>query len=595
MCGILALLGLEKSAEDWRGEAIRIAKTLRHRGPDWSGTYCKQNNIICHERLAIVAPDSGDQPLYSEDGKLVLAVNAEIYNHMDYRTELEEDGFTFATGSDCEVIIPLYEKYGDRLLEESRLLGMFAFVLYDERTDSYIAARDHVGIIPLYIGYGEDGSVWFASELKALEKHCVTYECFPPGQIYSSRTGEFRKWYNPEWHDLTWQPTRSTTSAELEQQLTDSVRSHLMADVPFGVLLSGGLDSSLIASIMARNLPENSPWPRLHSFSIGLKGSPDLKYARKVASFLGTIHHEYTFTVQQGLDALSDVVYFTETYDVTSIRASTPMYLMARKIKATGVKMVLSGEGADEIFGGYLYFHKCPNGKEMQAEASRKVQQLHKYDCLRANKSMMAWGVEVRVPFLDRAFLDYSMSFNPAQKMCTGEDVIDPSGKRIEKYVLRKAFDVQTAKTQDTGEQPRKKRKLNDGSAKAEKAYLPECVLWRQKEQFSDGVGYSWIDGLKAYAGRQISDQQLKMAERRFPINTPKTKEAYLVRQLFYSHFPSDSAARSVEWQDSIACSTAKAIEWDESFKNRVDDSGRSVAGVHNAAYSDEFQVAAKH
>jgi len=451
MCGILALMGLQEDAQKWRKTAIDLSKKLRHRGPDWTGIYCKGKNILCHERLSVIDPEFGDQPLYSQDGTVVLAVNGEIYNHAGIRESLQK-----------------------------------------------------------------------------------------------------------------------------EDALVASVKSHLMSDVPFGVLLSGGLDSSLIASIMARNLPKNSAWPRLHSFSIGLKGSPDLKAARDVAKFLGSIHHEMIFTVQEGLDAISDVVYMTETYVVTSIRASTPMYLMARKIKATGVKMVLSGEGADEIFGGYLYFHKCPDAQEMHEETIRKISQLHKYDCLRANKSMMAWGVESRVPFLDHDFLKFSMSFDPAQKMCEGAD-----GKhRIEKHILRSAFDVGK---EEASEPP------------AEMPYLPDSVLWRQKEQFSDGVGYSWIDGIKANAERQVSDAQLAQAAKRFPINTPKTKEAYFVRQTFHSHFPSDSAARSVEWQDSIACSTATALKWDASFQNRADDSGRSIAGVHNSAYGDSFQVEKKH
>lgn len=585
MCGILALLGLEEGSEKWRAAAIELAKKLRHRGPDWSGIYCKGNNIVCHERLAIVDPESGDQPLYSEDGTVVCAVNAEIYNHEVFRKDLESDGWKFSSKSDCAIIIPLYEKYGADFMHHVDILGMFAFVLYDEKVDEYIACRDHVGIIPLYIGYAADGSIWFASELKALVENCSNIECFPPGHVYSSKTHKFTPYYKPKWHDEGFMPKNTITTEQLHDEFVKSVKSHLMSDVPYGVLLSGGLDSSLLASIMARNLPVDSPWGgRLHSFSIGLRGSPDLKAARKVATFLGTVHHEYTFTVQQGLDALSDVIYFTETYDVTSIRASTPMYLMARKIKSTGVKMVLSGEGADEIFAGYLYFHKCPNGKEMQEETVRKVKQLHQYDCLRANKSMMAWGVEARVPFLDKAFLRFAMQFDPTQKLCA-------DGK-MEKHILRSAFDTKTS----SGDQAAKKRKLNDGSSTpSNDAYLPDEVLWRQKEQFSDGVGYSWIDGVKAHANRLVSDAQLKQADRRFPINTPKTKEAYMVRQIFHGHFPTDAAARTVAWQDSIACSTATALKWDASFQNRTDDSGRSVAGVHNSAYGEEFAVENKH
>jgi len=588
MCGILALMGLQEDAQKWRKTAIDLSKKLRHRGPDWTGIYCKGKNILCHERLSVIDPESGDQPLYSQDGTVVLAVNGEMYNHAGIRESLQKEGFEFKTKSDCEILIPLYEKYGESMMKKCKLLGMYAFVIFDEKTDSYFAARDHIGIIPMYIGYARDGSIWFSSELKAIQDHCETFECFPPGHSYSSRTHKFEKWYDPSWANPANCPKVTIEPKQLQEALVASVKSHLMSDVPFGVLLSGGLDSSLIASIMARNLPKNSAWPRLHSFSIGLKGSPDLKAARDVAKFLGSIHHEMNFTVQDGLDAISDVVYMTETYDVTSIRASTPMYLMARKIKATGVKMVLSGEGADEIFGGYLYFHKCPDAQEMHEETIRKISQLHKYDCLRANKSMMAWGVESRVPFLDHDFLKFSMTFDPAQKMCEGAD-----GKhRIEKHILRSAFDVGKEEASD---HPAKKRKLNDGNPAKEMPYLPDSVLWRQKEQFSDGVGYSWIDGIKANAERQVSDAQLVQAAKRFPINTPKTKEAYFVRQTFHSHFPSDSAARSVEWQDSIACSTATALKWDASFQNRADDSGRSVVGVHNSAYGDSFQVEKKH
>jgi len=587
MCGILALLGLKEDASQWRSKAIKLSKIMRHRGPDWTGIYCKGKNILCHERLAIVDPESGDQPLYSQDQTVVLAVNGELYNHEEIREELIKDGFSFKTKSDCEILIPLYEKYGESFLSKVKILGMYAFVIYDEKTGTFVAGRDHIGIIPLYIGYGSDGSIWFASELKAIHDQCERFECFPPGHYYSSRTHSFKKWYTPGWDNPDITPSTPITPQQLQDALVKSVKSHLMSDVPFGVLLSGGLDSSLVASIMSRNLPKNSPWPRLHSFCIGLKGSPDLKAARKVAEHLGTCHHEYNFTVQEGLDAISDVIYMTETYDVTSIRASTPMYLMARKIKASGVKMVLSGEGADEIFAGYLYFHKCPDATEMQQETIRKISQLYLYDCLRANKSMMAFGVEARVPFLDRDFLKFAMSFDPNQKLCK-----DAEGKpRIEKHILRTAFD-----TADRSENPSKKRKLNNGDAEASdgKGYLPDSVLWRQKEQFSDGVGYSWIDTIKANADRVISDAQLAQSANRFPINTPKTKEAYFVRQIFHSHFPSDSAARSVAWQDSIACSTAAALRWDASFQNRADDSGRSI-DVHNHAHDDSFKVARKH
>jgi len=583
------MLGLKDDAKNWREIAIACSKLLRHRGPDWTGIYCKDHNILAHERLAVVSPESGNQPLYSMDGTVVLAVNGEIYNYKEIKEQLVNDGFQFKTRSDCEVIIPLYEKYGVDFLNHVELLGMYAFVLYDEKTGTWLAARDHIGIIPLYQGYGKDGSVWFASEMKGLQQHCPTFETFEPGSYICSRTMKPKKFYNPSWKNSKNVPKRNVTRKELREAFEESVKSHLMSDVPYGVLLSGGLDSSLLASIMSRNLDANSDWPRLHSFSIGLRGSPDLKAARVVADFLGTVHHEYTFTVQEGLDAVRDVIYYTETYDVTSIRASTPMFLMSRLIKASGVKMVLSGEGADEMFGGYLYFHKCPNKEEFQEESVRKVSQLHWYDCLRANKSMMAWGVEARVPFLDRKFLEFAMNMNPRQKMCLD----DKGAGRIEKHILRSAFD--TKLDEPSEEQPTKKRKLNNKESKQTNAYLPDEILWRQKEQFSDGVGYSWIDGLKAHADRTVSESQLKQASNRFPINTPKTKEAYFVRQIFTEHFPSDAAARTMKWQDSIACSTAAALRWDASFQNRTDDSGRSVIGVHNAAYGEDFKTERKH
>jgi asparagine synthase (glutamine-hydrolysing) len=575
MCGILALFGLP-NAEWARKEAVDLAKLLRHRGPDWSGVYCKDTAIIAHERLAIVDPDSGDQPLYNEAKTIVLGVNGEIYNHIELREQLEErcpGKHKFLTKSDCECLLHLYAEYGPDFLSKVEVCGMFAFVIWDVEKKLFLCARDTIGIQPLYMGWANDGSVRIASELKALNKACSRLEAFPAGHVYDSHSNQKRMFFTPTW----WTPDSNSHQlaeiqlTKLRKAFEDAVLSHLMCDVPYGVLLSGGLDSSLVAAIMARHChrriesggAQPAHYPQLHSFSVGLKGSPDLAAAKGVAKFLKTVHHAYEFTIDEGIDALSDVIYHLETFDVTTIRAATPMYLMARRIRASGVKMVLSGEGADEIFGGYLYFHKAPNAKEFNEENVRKIQQLHLYDCLRANKAMMAWGVEARVPFLDRRFMDTAMSFDTKQKMCH-----DAAGaKRTEKWVLRKAFDL-------PGDQ----------------AYLPADVLWRQKEQFSDGVGYSWIDSIKDFADAQVTDQQLKMAPNRFPVKTPRTKEAYLFRQYFASHYGENGAAcETVGWQDSIACSSEVALKWDASFQGRADASGRSVAGVHESAYTKDF------
>jgi asparagine synthase (glutamine-hydrolysing) len=580
MCGILCLFGL-KDVPAWkRQEIVDTAKLLRHRGPDWSGVYASCGAVIAHERLAIVDPDSGDQPLYNEAGNIVLGVNGEIYNHLELKEKLEARApgkHKFLTASDCEILLHLYAEDGPDLLEKNEVCGMFAFALWDSKREIYIVARDLVGIIPLYMGWSQDGAVQVASELKALHQSCSRYEAFPPGHYFNSATGERKLYYTPRWYnEPSYVPDEHMPLERLRDAFERSVISHLMSDVPYGVLLSGGLDSSLVASIMSRHCSrrietdgkEPAYWPQLHSFSVGLKGSPDLAAAKEVAAHLGTVHHSYVFTPQEGIDALSDVIYHLESFDVTSIRASTPMYLMARRIRATGVKMVLSGEGADEIFGGYLYFHKAPNATEFHEENVRKVKQLHLYDCLRANKAMMAWGVEARVPFLDRRFLDFSMGFDVKQKMCKDES----GAKRMEKWVLRKAFDVPP---------PRH--------------YLPEKVLWRQKEQFSDGVGYTWIDSIQAYAEKEITDQQMDTASMRFPLKTPRTKEAYLYRSLFAKHFgDNSSAAETVAWQDSIACSSAAALKWDASFQGRADASGRAVAGVHEDAYGTDYKTASQ-
>ena len=588
MCGIVAILrsatkgdacqskNVKQPTQAQREKALRMSQKIRHRGPDWSGIYCGGSAILAHERLSIVDPESGGQPLYSPDGKQVLAVNGEIYNHQDIRRRFAGQ-YDFQTGSDCEVILALYrelrekgtvnsEKFATALLEQ--LSGIFAFVLYDAERDEFLIARDPIGVIPLYIGYDADGTVYVASELKALEGQCerqrvgdgtsgMRYEPFPPGHYFFSGESRMRRYYRRDWMQYDAVKDNPASVEDIHDALEAAVRRQLMSDVPYGVLLSGGLDSSVISALAEKysehRIEDDSRtrayWPRLHSFAVGLKGAPDLAKARLVAEHIGTVHHEINYTLQEGLDALRDVIYYIETYDVTTVRASTPMYLLARVIKSMGIKMVLSGEGADEIFGGYLYFHKAPSAQAFHEETVRKLSKLHLYDCLRANKSLSAWGVEGRVPFLDKEFLDVAMRINPEAKMCPGAV--------IEKKIVREAF----------------------------ADLLPEAVVWRQKEQFSDGVGYSWIDTLKAVTAQAVSDEQMAQAAERFPINPPKNKEEYYYRSIFAEHFPSDSAARSVPSEASVACSTAVALEWDAAFKNMNDPSGRAVKGVHEQAY----------
>ena len=554
MCGIVCAYELKQPAEVLRPQLLEMSKKIRHRGPDWNGVYSDEKAILAHERLSIVDPASGKQPLLSPDGKLILAANGEIYNHQELRKQLKGQ-YDFKTQSDCEVILALYQEEGPGFVD--KLNGIFAFSLYDAEKDEYFVARDHMGVIPLYMGWDQHGTFYVASELKALEGTCTKIELFPPGHYLHSSDGELKRWYSREWMEYDAVKENETSIEKLREALEAAVHRQLMSDVPYGVLLSGGLDSS-ITSAVAKKYAEKriesgdtdgAWWPRLHSFSVGLEGSPDLAAAQKVADHIGTVHHEIKFTIQEGLDAIKDVIYNLETYDITTIRASTPMYLMARVIKSMGVKMVLSGEGADEVFGGYLYFHKAPNAQEFHEETVRKLSKLHMYDCLRANKSLAAWGIEGRVPFLDKEFMDVAMSINPEDKMINGE--------RMEKWVLRKAFE----------------------------SYLPESVAWRQKEQFSDGVGYSWIDTLKELVDEKISDEQLANAKYKFPIQTPTNKEEYYYRSIFAEHFPSDAAALSVPQEASVACSTKIALEWDEAFKNMNDPSGRAVANVHSDAY----------
>lgn len=555
MCGIAAIFNIKEQTSSLRDKALKMAKKIRHRGPDWSGIYCGGSAILAHERLSIVDPESGGQPLYSPDKKQVLAVNGEIYNHRDIRKQFEGK-YEFQTGSDCEVILALYREKGINFLED--LNGIFAFALYDEEKDDFLIARDPIGVIPLYIGYDSDGKVYCASELKALEGFCERYEPFLPGHYYWSKEGKMTRWYTRDWMSYDAVKDNPASVSAIHDALEAAVKRQLMSDVPYGVLLSGGLDSSVISAIAkkfaARRIETDSKkdawWPQLHSFAVGLNGAPDLIKAREVADYIGTVHHEINYTIQEGLDAVRDVIYFIETYDVTTVRASTPMYLLARVIKSMGIKMVLSGEGADEVFGGYLYFHKAPDAKAFHEETVRKLSKLYLYDCLRANKSLSAWGVEGRVPFLDKEFLDVAMRTNPEAKMCPG--------KTIEKKIVREAF----------------------------ADMLPESVAWRQKEQFSDGVGYSWIDTLKEITSKAVTDEQMAHAAERFPINTPMNKEEYYYRSIFEEYFPSESAARSVPSVPSVACSTAEALAWDASFKNLNDPSGRAVAGVHEEAYT---------
>ncbi|MDM8269677.1 asparagine synthase B [Barnesiella viscericola] len=554
MCGIAAIFNIKCQSPEWRKKALAMAKKIRHRGPDWSGIYCGSSAILAHERLSIVDPQSGGQPLYSPDRKQVLAVNGEIYNHREIRQRYAGQ-YEFQTGSDCEVILALYRDKGIDFLEE--LNGIFAFALYDEERDEFLIARDPIGVIPLYIGYDSDGTLYCASELKALEGFCERYEPFLPGHYYSSREKKMVRWYKREWTRYDAVKDNPASVFELREALEEAVRRQLMSDVPYGVLLSGGLDSSVISAIAKRfaarrvetDGQKEAWWPQLHSFAIGLRGAPDLAKAREVADYIGTVHHEINYTIQEGLDAVRDVIYYIETYDVTTVRASTPMYLLARVIKSMGIKMVLSGEGADEVFGGYLYFHKAPDARAFHEETVRKLSKLYLYDCLRANKALSAWGVEGRVPFLDKEFLDVAMRLNPQAKMCPG--------KTIEKRIVREAF----------------------------ADMLPDTVAWRQKEQFSDGVGYSWIDTLKAVTAQAVSDEQMQHAAERFPINPPQNKEEYYYRSIFEEYFPSESAARSVPSVPSVACSTAEALAWDASFAHMNEPSGRAVTGVHEEAY----------
>ncbi|MEY8707851.1 asparagine synthase B [Bacteroides faecichinchillae] len=556
MCGIAGILNIKYQSRELRNKVLKMAQKIRHRGPDWSGIYVGGSAILAHERLSIVDPESGRQPLFSPDRKQVLAVNGEIYNHREIRTRYAGQ-YHFQTGSDCEVILALYKEKGIHFLEE--LNGIFAFVLYDEEKDEFLIARDPIGVIPLYIGKDKEGRIYLGSELKALEGFCDKYEPFLPGHYFYSKEGKMNRWYTRNWVEYNAVKDNDAKVNDVKKALEEAVQRQLMSDVPYGVLLSGGLDSSVISAIAKKYAAKrietdgasDAWWPQLHSFAVGLKGAPDLIKAREVAEYIGTVHHEINYTIQEGLDAIRDVIYFIETYDVTTVRASTPMYLLARVIKSMGIKMVLSGEGADEVFGGYLYFHKAPTPQAFHEETVRKLNKLHLYDCLRANKSLAAWGVEGRVPFLDKEFLDIAMRLNPKAKMCPE--------KEIEKRIVREAFEDM----------------------------LPPSVAWRQKEQFSDGVGYSWIDTLKEVTAAAVSDEQMEHVAERFPINTPMNKEEYYYRSIFEEHFPSESAVRSVPSVPSVACSTAEALAWDVAFQHLNDPSGRAVKGVHEEAYTD--------
>lgn len=580
MCGFVGAFDIHSGSQpvdeglrqQLRAQVLDMSKKIRHRGPDWSGVYTGENAILSHERLAIVDPLSGKQPLVSDDGKIILAVNGEIYNHQEIRRQYA-DTYRFKTQSDCEVILPLYKEKGTQFLED--LNGIFAFALYDSEKDTYLIGRDAIGVIPLYQAWDRQGRYYVASELKALEgQNMVSIEEFPNGCYYYSKDEKPVRYYRRSWEqfDAVQSARRATDSSgavineDIIQTVRDglekAVKRQLMSDVPYGVLLSGGLDSTVIAAVtqkFAKKRVETGSlkdawWPQLHSFAVGLEGSPDLDAAKKAADFIGTVHHEVHFTIQEALDALEDVIYHIETYDITTVRASTPMYLLARVIKSMGIKMVLSGEGSDELFGGYLYFHKAPSAQEFHEELVRKMSKLHLYDCLRANKSLSAWGVEGRVPFLDKEFVDIAMSLNPADKM----SIQLPDGtQRIEKWIVRKAFED----------------------------ILPPEICWRQKEQFSDGVGYSWIDTLKETAAQKVSDTEFSRRAKRFPVNTPATKEEYFYRDIFSRLFPSDSAALAVPHESGVACSTAKALEWDAAWKDMDEPSGRAVSGVHDKAY----------
>ena len=554
MCGIVCAFDLKQSNEDLREQLLEMSKTIRHRGPDWNGIFDCEKAILAHERLAIVDPTSGKQPLFDDKGTLVLAANGEIYNHQELRKTFG-DSYHFKTASDCEVILALYQRDGKDFIPQMN--GIFAFAIYDIEKDEYFIARDHMGIIPLYMGWDSNGTFYVASELKALEGVCTKIELFPPGHYWHSGDESPTQWYNPDWKSYDTVKDNPTSIEDLHDALSAAVHRQLMSDVPYGVLLSGGLDSSITSALAKKfaakrvetNDEQSAWWPQLHSFSVGLEGAPDLVAARKVAEHIGTVHHEIVFTIQEGLDAIRQVIYHLETYDITTVRASTPMFLMARAIKSLGIKMVLSGEGADELFGGYLYFHKAPNAQEFHEETVRKLDKLHQYDCLRANKSLAAWGIEGRVPFLDKEFIEVAMRLNPKDKMITNE--------RMEKWVLRKAFEK----------------------------YLPESVAWRQKEQFSDGVGYSWIDTLKEVVEAEVTDEQMANAHYRFPTQTPRNKEEFYYRTIFESHFPSEAAALSVPSVPSVACSTPIALAWDKAFQNQNDPSGRAVKKVHDNSY----------
>lgn len=555
MCGILALLELAGDPQQLRKDALSLVKKIRHRGPDWSGVYSDDHAILCHERLAIVDVMSGAQPLVDQTTGAVLAVNGEIYNHVELRNQELAKVHDFQTQSDCEVLLYLYDEYGAEFL--NKINGIFAFVLYDKVRGTYLIARDHIGIVPLYMGWDQHGTLYVSSELKAIVDVCKVVEEFPPGHYYTGQEKKFIRYYEPKWDRTDVLPSVPATAEMLSGALEAAIRRQLMCDVPYGVLISGGVDSSLVSALAAKlsarrvesDGKEPAWWPQLHSFSVGLKDSPDLKMARKVADHIGSTHHEINFTVQEGLDAISDVIYHLETFDITTIRAATPMYLMARKIRAMGIKMILSGEGADEVFGGYLYFHKAPNAQEFHEELLRKLSMLHKYDCLRANKAMSAWGIEARVPFLDKEFLDVAMSLRTADKMC--------GNGKIEKFILRDAF----------------------------RGLIPDEILWRQKEQFSDGVGYSWIDSLKAFANAEVSDAMLASARHRFPEKTPTTKEGFWYRSIFEGHFRNPAAIRLIPDGPSVACSTPTAIKWDQAFAQMADPSGRAVRDVHHSTH----------
>ncbi|KAK8228324.1 asparagine synthetase [Phyllosticta capitalensis] len=574
MCGIFAC-HRHPDVQKFKPTALKMGKAIRHRGPDWSGNVIANHTILVHERLSIVGVESGAQPLVNDEGTIALAVNGEIYNHRVLRKHLKTP-YNFKTHSDCEVIIPLYLEHD--IAAPRHLDGMFSWVLHDKVQDRVVAARDPIGVTSMYMGRSSQtpGAVFFASEMKCLHPVCDNIITFPPGHVYDSKTDQLTRYFDPKWLvEPSSVPTTPVDYKTIRAALEKAVRKRLMAEVPFGVLLSGGLDSSLIASIAQREIQRVNELakqqkqqngssgeelvgidddnklttvqmlPELHSFSIGLPGAPDSKAAEEVAKFLGTRHHSFTFTIEDGLNALSDVIHHLETYDVTTIRASTPMFLLSRKIKAMGVKMVLSGEGSDEIFGGYLYFHAAPDKKEFHEETVRRVDNLHLADCLRANKSTMAWGVEARVPFLDREFLELCMNIDPAEKMITKD--------RIEKYILRRSFDT----TDEPETAP----------------YLPDNILWRQKEQFSDGVGYGWIDALKDNAELHVSDEDMKNPKPEWGSDVPDTKEAYWYRCMFDEHFPSYCAG------------TVK--RWVPTWSKQTDPSGRAIA-IHEQAYKEK-------